>query len=333
MEVILRVPPSVPLDQVCNFIIEAETAGFFGVAIPDSQLISRDTYLTLGLAAQCTSTIHLYAMVSNPVTRHVSVLASAMQTIDELAPGRLHVTLGTGAAAVAAVGRRPATVKTIAETIGTLKQLLSGEVVNFNESKSRLSYASDRQIPILVAGRGPRILEMAGEVADGVVPYVGLHPDNLTYARNLVVTGAERSGRTENPMEEVLDVHVGIAPTPTEARELSRPTCAYWASQPSLANLLRNAGLSVNIGDKVVTWAEAQQLAPSLSDDFVSQASNIIGAYGTPEDLADQLTCAEGRGISRIYVRPSEGDALPHKTLRAFQEVVFPALKNQGLNY
>ena len=82
MEVILRVPPSVPLDQVCNFIIEAETAGFFGVAIPDSQLISRDTYLTLGLAAQCTSTIHLYAMVSNPVTRHVSVLASAMQTID-----------------------------------------------------------------------------------------------------------------------------------------------------------------------------------------------------------------------------------------------------------
>lgn len=328
MEVILRVPPSVPLDQVCDFIIEAETAGFFGVAVPDTQLTSRDAYVTLALAAQCTSKIHLYAMVTNPVTRHVSVLASTMHTIDELAPGRLHVTLATGAAAVTAVGRRPATVRAIRETIGTLKQFLAGKPVDFDGSKAHLSYASDRQIPVLVAGRGPRILEMAGEMADGVVPYVGVHPDNIAYARDQVRIGAERSGRTGKVMEEVLDIHMGIAGTQDEARALSRPMCAYWATQPSLANLLRNTGLSVDTGDRIATWAEAQQTASSLSDDFVSQASKVIGAYGTAEDLADQLTRAASQGISRIYVRPSEGEALPHKTLNAFREVIFPALKN-----
>ena len=81
LDVILRVPTSVPLDQVADFVAEAEQAGFAGVAIPDTQLASRDAYVALALAANATKRIDLYAVATNPITRHVSVLACLAQTV------------------------------------------------------------------------------------------------------------------------------------------------------------------------------------------------------------------------------------------------------------
>ena len=331
MDVILRVPTSEPLNRIADFVAEAEAAGFFGVAFPDTQLTGRDTYLTLALAAQRTTKIHLYSMVSNPVTRHVTVMASTMQTIDEIAPGRLHITLGTGAGSVTSIGQSPAKVGAIKDMILKLKQLLAGETASFNGSQARLNFSSPGPMPILVAGRGPRVLGMAGEVADGSVPYVGLHPHTLACARERLGAGASKAGRSPLDMEEVLDVHLGLAATEEEAQDLARPASAYWASQPTLASLLAMGGVEVPKGLEAADWTAAQGLAPSLSSELVANISQIIGAYGTPEQVTGKLAKAAGWGVRRIYVRPSEGNALPLQTLKAFQEVIFPALNNLGI--
>ncbi len=105
----LRVPGTMPLPALLTLIQDVEAAGFDGVGILDSQLLCRDTFVTLGLAAVNTSRLLLFPAVTNPFTRHVSVLASAVQTVDELAPGRTKVVIGTGYTSAHTIGRKPAT--------------------------------------------------------------------------------------------------------------------------------------------------------------------------------------------------------------------------------
>lgn len=87
----LRLPSTMPLPVLLALIRDVEAAGFDGVGILDSQLLCRDTFVTLGPAAVNTSRLMLFPAVTNPFTRHVSVLASAVQSVEDLAPGRTKV--------------------------------------------------------------------------------------------------------------------------------------------------------------------------------------------------------------------------------------------------
>src|SRR6185369_194673 len=80
IDVSLRIPGTVPMPELIKLIGDVEAAGFDGAGILDSQLLCRDTFVTLGQAAVSTSKLTLFPAVTNPFTRHVSVLAGAIQT-------------------------------------------------------------------------------------------------------------------------------------------------------------------------------------------------------------------------------------------------------------
>ena len=163
-----------------------EAAGFAGVGVHDHQHSGRDVYLTLALAAERTSTLTLYPATSNPVTRHPMVLASLAYTLEEIAPGRIRLTVGPGFLSVGSIGKPRASLETMRE--GYLNypaaaswrecyfQLLRGESVTFNGTESRLRNVSDPPTPVYMTAAGPRMVELAGEVADGALLLVGLHP-------------------------------------------------------------------------------------------------------------------------------------------------------------
>src|SRR4026209_864409 len=92
----LRVPGTAPMPDLMGLIQSIKAAGFDGTGILDSQLLSRGTFVTLGQAATHTSRLALFPAVTNPFTRHPSVLASAIATVEELAPGRGELGTGTG---------------------------------------------------------------------------------------------------------------------------------------------------------------------------------------------------------------------------------------------
>ena len=127
----LRVPGTAPLPELMRFIQSVEAAGFDGVGILDSQMLCRDTFVTLGQAATHTSRLSLFPAVTNPFTRHASVLASAIQTVEELAPGRVKFVIGTGYTSASTIGRKPATLAEMRACIETVKTLLAGEPVDF----------------------------------------------------------------------------------------------------------------------------------------------------------------------------------------------------------
>ena len=97
----LRIPASATAKEVAGFALRAEKAGFDGLGITDMPIALSDGLVSMALATQATSRIRLASAVTNPITRHVSALASVAQTLAELAPGRVEISIGRGDSAVA----------------------------------------------------------------------------------------------------------------------------------------------------------------------------------------------------------------------------------------
>jgi 5,10-methylenetetrahydromethanopterin reductase len=330
---------SAPADETAEFARRAEEAGFDGIGVPDTQLIMRDVYVALALAAQRTSTLDLMTAVTNPMTRHVSVLASLAQTVEDLAPGRLTLVIGSGYSAVNTIGKKAATLKEMRESITGLKALLAGEDVRFGDFQARLPYASGRKIPVLLAATGPRTIELAGEVADGALLAVGLHPGSMEAARSILHAGARKAGRDPETLEVVYLARVHVADDLDAARDMARPICAQWALEPYRARWLREAG--VDLPDLEVppelqdlypdiphaeNWEEARRLTSFLSDDLVAEICDVIALVGGPDRLAARLRDLEGQGVDKLFLSTMESYAHPESTLRAFADGVFARL-------
>ena len=200
----IRVPVGLPVGETAGFIAECEAAGFTGVGVHDHQHSGRDVFLTLALAAERTSRLTIYPATSNPVTRHPMVLASLAHSLEEIAPGRVRLTIAPGYLAVGNIGQPRATVAAMRRAVLTIRRLLRGEPVQFNGVETRLRNVSDRPTPVFVTAAGPRMVELAGEVADGALLLVGLHPRAVAAARTRLETGAARAGRSHRRLPDYL---------------------------------------------------------------------------------------------------------------------------------
>src|SRR3990172_480367 len=145
MQVDIRVPVGLPIPEVADFIARCEDAGFDGVGVHDHPHSGRDVYVTLALAAQRTRRLRLYPATSSPVVRHPLVLASLAHSLDEIAPGRICLTVAPGFLAVRSIGQPRASLATMREAVLDLRRLLAGESVAFGSTPSRLRNLSDRR--------------------------------------------------------------------------------------------------------------------------------------------------------------------------------------------
>src|SRR3989441_865569 len=218
IQVSLRIPGTAPMPELIKLIQQVEAAGFDGAGILDSQLLCRDTFVTMALAAANTSTLTLFPAVTNPLTRHASVLASAIQTVEEIAPGRIKVIVGTGYTSAHTIGRKPATLAEMRACIATLRALLAGETVSFGSTSGGLAYASGRRVPVLMAASGPKATELAGEIADGVLLSVGFHRRIVAAVLSHLAAGAARGGRRLEDLEIIWAGRGGVARSTAEAR-------------------------------------------------------------------------------------------------------------------
>ena len=340
MEIVLRVPGCAAANETAAFLKRVEEAGFDGAGIPDTQLIMRDVYVTLALAAQQTSNLTLFTAVTNPTTRHISVLASLIQTVEELAPGRLKIMVGSGYSAVRTIGEPKATLKQMREGVETVKRILSGEPVSLNGFEARLPYASGRHIPIIIAASGPRTIELAGEVADGVLISVGLHPAAMDAARGKFETGARKVGRDPSTLEVAYAGRVQVEKDMETALAMVRPMCANWVMEPHRRPWLKEAGIDVSemeIPEELMNlypdlphaenWEEAMRLTSFLSDEMVAQISEFLGIVGTTEHLTRRLRELEESGVGRLHVQTAESYSFPESTLKVFRDEVFPRMR------
>jgi 5,10-methylenetetrahydromethanopterin reductase len=340
----LRVPGTAPMPDLMRLLRSIEAAGFDGAGILDSQMLSRDTFVVLGQAAANTSRLTLFPAVTNPFTRHASVLAGAIQSVEEMAPGRVELVIGTGYTSASTIGRKPATLAEMRACIGTVRALLGGESVDFNGTPGRLGYAARRRIPILMAASGPKAIELAGEIADGALLLVGFNRVIVERALDYLERGAKRAGRRLDDLEIVWAVRMGTAMTTAEARRLARPTAVHWGVLRWGGHWVEPAGLrlpKLEIPDAVWKiypdlshahdWEAAIAATSFVPDDVVAQLCDAMGLVGTSADCAARIIEMTKLGVQNLYVMPLLTFGLPEPELAAFRDVVFPKLAAAGI--
>lgn len=186
--------PNAPLETI-EWARTAEKVGFDIVGIADSQSLYRDVYVSLTLAAINTRTIRFGPRVINPLTRHPAVAASAAATLEELAPGRTMLGIGTGDSALFNIGFKQATHVEMRDYIQCVRDLMATGGGTWRGKPAKLTW-SRAKVPIYMAASGPRTLRLAGEIADGVIINTGLLPEIVKDSIAQVRAGAERAGRS-----------------------------------------------------------------------------------------------------------------------------------------
>ena len=342
IKISMRVPGTSPMPDLLRMIRQIEDAGFDGAGILDSQMICRDTFVTMGMAANATSNLRLFPAVTNPFGRIPSVLAGAAQTVAELAPGRTKFIIGTGYTSASTIGRRPATLRQMRRCIMEVKALLAGEAVEYEGMTNRLDFAGSdggHGVPVLMAASGPRSLELAGEVADGALVLVGYTPGIVEKALEHLEVGAKRSGRNLDDLDVMFAVRTCVSDSTEEARRLARPVAAHWALLWGGPNWLPYSGLDIpdyevpqavrdvypDLGH-APNWEEAIELTQFVDDEVNGQLCDALGLIGTPEYCTTRIQEMAKHGVNQLYLMPCLTFAPPEAEVQAFGNHVIPAL-------
>ena len=344
VRVSLRIPGTQPVPKIMALLQRVEAAGFDGAGILDSQMISRDTFVILGQAATSTSRLTLFPAVTNPFTRDASVLASGITTVEELAPNRVKFVIGTGYTSASTIGRKPATLAEMRACITTVKALVAGQTVDFHGTPGKLAYTNGRRIPVIMAASGPKAIELAGEIADGVLLLVGFNRGIVQRALEYLERGAKRAGRRLDDLEIVWAVRTGTGASTAKARRLARPTAVHWGILRWGGHWLEPAGVKIpklEIPDAVWKvypdlshahdWEAAITATSFVPDDVVAELCDALGLVGTPADCAERIVTMTKLGIRNLYLMPLLTFAPPEPEIDAFRDVVFPRLKTAGL--
>ena len=162
--------PDPPAQVFVDRIVRAEELGFRYGWTYDSHILWQEGYILLTLAAAATSRIKLGHCVTNPGIREPTVTASAYATLQDISGGRMVMGIGRGDSSRRVVGLDPVPVAQFEAALEMIKDLMNGREVRWNDRELHLAWAQGQpEIPMYVAGYGPRALGVAGRVGDGVV--------------------------------------------------------------------------------------------------------------------------------------------------------------------
>jgi len=277
----------------------ADAAGAANLWIA-AHLFNREPIASAAAALAASCNIGVVLMAISPYTVHPVYAAMAAATLDELFPGRVQLCFGVGAPggleAAGVIAERP--IETLREAIEVARLLLSGEPVNFAghryRIKGRLAMGSHR-LPLWLAGSGPRMLELAGEKADGVVVSAGASPAFIAWCLQSVRRGEERAGRA---VKKAALVICSVDDDAHRAHDAVRRRLAYVLRGAHHARNLQLAGTRLD----QVALAEAftQENWPRvdalMSDDVVVGH----GASGTPAQARARLEAYRDAGLDEI---------------------------------
>ena len=217
--------PNRPLRDFVDWIALADELGFGGVWVADSQSVFRDAFIALTMFAQRTKNMELGTGVTNIITRHPAVLANSFATLDEISGGRAQLGIGIGDSAIYNIGQKPSKLLRFEEVIGVIRTLMTGDTAHFDGQDIKVSWPP-RKVPIVMACTGPRSLQLAGRIADGVLFQVGSAPILVKYAKKNIEIGAREAGRDPKDIK----LYQRLACAVSEDREQVRTEARGYAS-------------------------------------------------------------------------------------------------------
>ncbi len=303
-----------------------EAAGLHSIAIADSPLIARDLYVSCAACLQATESLRVITAVTNPLTRHPTVTASAAMSLSEMAPGRVVIGIATGDSAAWGVGLRPAKIAALREYILALKSLLRGDVTTWQGQSFQSHWDGlDPSLspPVYVACSGPKVLRMAVEVADGIIPAMGYAPANIAHVRTLVTDACREFGRDAASLDIWWYAEFTFGESADVVLETHLGSDSQWLVMGSTEGKL--------IPDEYVPLlkqmhADGHDLQTSYKDPnrrrILVERAKVLGLYdwlyaraarlcGTPEDIGRRLNELGNQGLNQWCLWQDGGDGGP----------------------
>jgi 5,10-methylenetetrahydromethanopterin reductase len=297
--------PSDPVLKLAYYTKLAEDNGFDNVWITD-HYNNRNVYTTLAVLAQNTNRIKLGTGVTNPYTRNAAITAQSIGAINEISGGRAVLGIGPGdKATFDAMGiewEKPMT--TVSETVAVIKEYLSGKKVSFQGERVNINGAKlafkPGNIPIYIGAQGPKMLELSGKIADGVLINAS-HPKDFTFAIKQINAGAKAAGRNPKDIDVGAYACFSIDKKEDKARNEAKIVVAFIVAGSPDAVLERH-NIDVD-AKKTIGGAIAKGDFPALmgglvTDDMID-AFSICGTPDTCKSRIDELTKI---GVTQIIV-------------------------------
>ena len=336
----IRIPACDSPTRVAEFAAEAEALRFDTAWFPDSQFLLREVWTTLAIAASATSTIRLGPCVTNFATRHPSVTAAATGTLDELAPGRVALGVGTGDSSVKTLGWKPTRLAEMRTDIELVRRLMRGDQVEFSGRAMRTTATPSHEVPIYMAASGPRALALAGELCDGVIVLAGTAPHLIEMAIGHVRRGAEAAGRDLAEIDICLGVICHVTDDPLIAARIAKPHCVAQA-QLGAGEALRAVGIDVTVPaviDGVYPdmwhahdWDHAVEVAGRwISDEMGRRYAEAFCLVGDGAHCAERIHALVEAGVTSFFLRDFASYTLPRELLETFGSDVIPQFARSG---
>src|SRR5580698_5650120 len=162
------IKPDMTVERILALTRQADAAGFEYGWIFDSHVLWLEPYPMLALMAANTKNMLLGTCVTNPATRDLTVTSSLFATLNLISGGRMQLGIGRGDSSRRVMGKKPVSWSQLESAIQEFRDLTSGREVQHDGQATRLSWAKDSP-RVWIAGYGPKVLHMAGRVADGII--------------------------------------------------------------------------------------------------------------------------------------------------------------------
>jgi len=325
-----------PPGALVRIAAAAEAGGVEAIWVPDERFF-RDPYVVLTAVASATRRVRLGPCVTDPFVRHPAITAVAIGTLQEVSGGRAVLGLGAGISGFAPLGIRPErTAQVLREAVALIRDLLAGERAEVRgvrvAFRGRLDFSA-APVPVYIAGRGPRILELAGEIGDGVIIGALAAPEGLRYAQARVAAGAARAGRTPGSLARMMWLHTYVHEDGERAHRAARRIVlsVLQSSRAILADL--GVALAPALA-AVVDRAPYGSHRQAGEDVHALIPPDLVAAFtaaGTPEAVAARLQDLHRRGIDHIALRlwPVDGQR-PEDAVQLLVDQVLPRLRGGG---
>ncbi len=293
---------------------------------------SKNVFMLLTLMARNTKRVKLGPGALFPQTRHPNVIASSIFTLNEISNGRALIGIGAGGskAFLTRLGitmEKPITL--IRETIEVIRKLSTGEKVDYNGKMIRLSamqfpWAAKTSFPIFVAGNGPKMLQLAGEVADGVL-MAHMPAEYTSYAKTKILEGAKKTNRSLEKIVIGSQPSICVVAKDYESAFDQAKRYYYFAAALALRFpfILEMAKFSK---DEILMLRDPQD---SIVPDEVKRKSlSKFAIVGTVEDCVRRLKEYETSGVQHLALLVPQ-EAKPLQTIRILADNVFPEFHGQ----
>jgi probable F420-dependent oxidoreductase len=331
----ITVLPDPPYTRFVELMQLAEQHGFEYGWTYDSHLLWQEPYPFLTAAALATETIKLGLCVTNPGTREPTVTASASATLQDISHGRMVVGIGRGDSARRTIGYEPVPMAEFERACQMIKGLMNGRTVAWNEKELALPWAGEQpEIPLYVAGYGPKALAVAGRQADGVIIQLA-DPDIIEWVMGQARAAAVEADRDPAALEAIVCAPCVIGGDLAAARDQVRWFPAMVSNH--VFDLLQRYDRSL-LPERLTAYLDRREFYDysehsrmgAKHGEFVDdETCDRFCILGSVDDHIEKLRELESIGVTQwnIYLMTER----PEETLELYGREIIPRLREAGI--